>query len=109
MGCPVGFRHSAETRARMRGNRNAAGHEYPAAYREAAAVRERGNRHTVDATIKGECVYCGGPATGYDHVVPWSRGGSNAPENTVVCCISCNASKGNRTPEEWLAAGLVTL
>lgn len=31
-----------------------------------------------------------------DHVVPLSRGGSNALDNLVPCCTSCNSSKGAR-------------
>lgn len=36
-----------------------------------------------------------------DHIIPLSRGGSNYPDNIVICCISCNASKGNKLPNEW--------
>ncbi len=48
------------------------------------------------------CQYCGatgGPLT-VDHVVPVSRGGATSWENCVACCPSCNARKGDRTPEE---------
>lgn len=31
-----------------------------------------------------------------DHVTPRSRGGSNRLENLVLCCLTCNSSKGNR-------------
>ena len=61
----------------------------------------RGNQNAKMAPIKGECVYCGAPATTYDHVIPISRGGSDTADNMVVACVSCNPSKGNRTPEEW--------
>lgn len=46
------------------------------------------------------CVYCGAPATINEHVVPRSRGG----RLTLPSCRPCNASKGARTPEEWLIA-----
>lgn len=52
--------------------------------------------------VKGECVYCGKPATERDHVIPRGRGGVE----TVLACHTCNDSKGQRTPDEWLAAGL---
>lgn len=52
---------------------------------------------------KFQCHYCGSDTDlTRDHVVPRSRGGSNDPENIVYACRSCNAAKGNRTPEEWL-------
>ena len=46
------------------------------------------------------CAYCGGHATTVDHVLPRSRGGRDAWENLVACCVRCNNSKGDRTPEE---------
>jgi 5-methylcytosine-specific restriction endonuclease McrA len=36
----------------------------------------------------------------FDHVLPRSRGGRTTWENIVTCCIECNSSKANRTPEE---------
>lgn len=48
------------------------------------------------------CSYCGttqGPFE-IDHVVPWSRGGGNEPENLRVSCRSCNRQKYNRDPLE---------
>ncbi|MFI5206999.1 MAG: HNH endonuclease [Gemmatimonadales bacterium] len=35
-----------------------------------------------------------------DHLIPLSRGGSNAWTNVVTACSSCNARKGNHLPEE---------
>ena len=35
-----------------------------------------------------------------DHLVPLSRGGTNAWTNVVTACSSCNARKGNHLPEE---------
>jgi len=31
-----------------------------------------------------------------DHVIPRSRGGSNAPDNLVPCCQQCNLRKSNK-------------
>jgi hypothetical protein len=49
-----------------------------------------------------QCVYCGTKETlTLDHVIPYSKGGSDEPENLSTCCQSCNSKKHARTPEEW--------
>ena len=50
------------------------------------------------------CWWCGKTIkSGYhvDHVIPLSRGGSNAPENIVISCPRCNLSKSDKLPQEW--------
>jgi hypothetical protein len=47
-----------------------------------------------------ECVYCGALSTELDHVVP-------GQPDTVPACRTCNASKGGRSPEQWLRDGLL--
>lgn len=48
------------------------------------------------------CVYCGATENlSLDHVIPQSRGGSHEPDNLACCCLTCNSSKGDRTPQEW--------
>jgi len=52
-----------------------------------------------------QCRYCGTTraALTIDHVVPVCRGGPNTLENLVVCCVSCNSSKGTKTLySEWI-------
>ena len=50
------------------------------------------------------CMYCGErfktSDLTLDHVIPRSRGGSQAWDNLVSCCAKDNHRKGNRTPEE---------
>jgi 5-methylcytosine-specific restriction endonuclease McrA len=65
------------------------------------------HRRAVPVTRRGvlrrdgfRCAYCGGPASTVDHVLPRSRGGPDSWENLVACCVRCNNSKGDRTPEE---------
>ncbi len=50
------------------------------------------------------CQYCGdkdGPFEA-DHIMPKSRGGTDEERNLVCACRSCNRSKKDRTPEEWM-------
>jgi 5-methylcytosine-specific restriction endonuclease McrA len=47
------------------------------------------------------CTYCGDPCRGWDHVVPFVRGGLNLATNLVPCCQPCNSSKNNRLVSEW--------
>lgn len=48
-----------------------------------------------------DCAYCLQPATTWDHVVPFSKGGSDERWNMAPACRPCQLSKGDRTPEEW--------
>lgn len=49
---------------------------------------------------RNRCGYCGTHATTIDHVMPRSRGGVDTWENLVACCVTCNNTKSNRTPQE---------
>jgi hypothetical protein len=55
------------------------------------------------------CAYCGaaveaGAQLTLDHLVPVSKGGTNAPANLVTCCHKCNCSRGNRTVASFARA-----
>ena len=52
------------------------------------------------------CHYCGlfSPDGQVDHIIPLSRGGTDALENLAWACADCNNSKGDRTPSEWQAS-----
>lgn len=66
---------------------------------------------TVWDRCGGRCHYCGvqmvrrGGRNMFtlDHVIPRSRGGSNALSNLVGCCTECNNDKGSLTGEEYAA------
>ncbi|WP_160312278.1 HNH endonuclease [Streptacidiphilus albus] len=60
-------------------------------------------RKTVKAAIALQpyCLWCFttgspvNPLTG-DHIVPLSKGGTNAPTNVRVLCRTCNSTRGNQ-------------
>ncbi len=58
------------------------------------------------------CIYCGvqfieadqnrKTRRTWEHIINDIR--INGPENIALCCGSCNASKGNKTLQEWLTS-----
>lgn len=52
----------------------------------------------------GLCAYgCGSPAAAWDHLIPWSSGGSfRWPGNAVPACDRCNQSKNDSAPGPWV-------
>lgn len=93
------------------------------AYRNRLLRKRAQRRAVVEGAINPEeiqalldsaraCAYCGAPFESMpffeddrtiDHVIPLLRGGEHVIENVVVCCRSCNSSKGARTLDEWRA------
>ena len=67
----------------------------------------------VNPLTRQVCHYCGTDCTGHhhwDHHIPISKGGPEAPWNLVVSCPTCNLSKSDRLPESMFCdeLGLVT-
>jgi len=49
------------------------------------------------------CEYCGEiDDLSWDHLIPRSRGGPDSAENLVLCCRSCNSSKGSKGLYAWI-------
>jgi 5-methylcytosine-specific restriction endonuclease McrA len=69
--------------------------------RQNAVTFSRRNVFKRDHTT---CQYCGArPGSEeltIDHIVPRSQGGLTTWENCVLACVSCNARKANRTPDQ---------
>ena len=65
---------------------------------EADRERMRNKRGgALSGGVRGKsCEYCGGEATGVDHIIPTSAGGLDVDGNVVACCLRCNASKNSR-------------
>jgi 5-methylcytosine-specific restriction endonuclease McrA len=57
------------------------------------------------------CRYCAwvGPDIDFevDHILPKSRGGSDAAGNLQIICSGCNREKGERTHEEYVLFRIV--
>ncbi|WP_419996703.1 HNH endonuclease [Streptomyces boninensis] len=47
------------------------------------------------------CVYCGQQATGCDHLLPVTKGGTNDLDNLVPACRRCNSSRSRRDLIGW--------
>lgn len=61
-------------------------------------------RRLVLESCAGLCFYCQQKsATVTDHVIPLSRGGTNAITNLLPSCFSCNVRKGDKTAFEYFA------
>ncbi len=62
------------------------------------------SRRNVAKRDHHTCQYCGGQPGGdgitIDHVVPRSQGGATSWTNCVAACVTCNARKADRTPEQ---------
>lgn len=72
----------------------------------ATVGRRRGITPSLHQSIiaEGYCHYCRGftpDVLEVDHLIPWSRGGSDDVENLVPACWRCNQEKSDRTPAEW--------
>lgn len=48
------------------------------------------------------CIYCGGAAQCFDHVIPKKKGGADSEDNLVPACTACNTAKSDRTLDYFL-------
>lgn len=64
-------------------------------------------KNTVYDKYNGYCAICGMPVSKtkmtIGHKIPLSQGGTNAIDNLMLACLSCNQAKNNWTMEEFLA------
>jgi 5-methylcytosine-specific restriction endonuclease McrA len=73
-------------------------------YEKMPRQRANFNRKTLFNRDQHQCQYCGSrpgnEELSLDHVLPKSRGGKTTWNNIVCACVTCNAKKADRTPEE---------
>ena len=64
----------------------------------------RPNRRNIFLRDNYTCAYClkqlNSEELSIDHILPKSRGGGESWGNLITACKTCNAKKGDRTPEE---------
>jgi hypothetical protein len=62
------------------------------------------SHYARDVRKMGRCQYCGMECRRLtrDHIRPRSHGYRNGPDNTAMCCSSCNTRKGTQWLGEWL-------
>ena len=68
-------------------------------------TRERVRKHREKKLSGLTCAYCGSKATGYDHIIPVTKGGTDEEMNLVPCCPDCNREKNNRPLDVFLNTG----
>lgn len=74
-----------------------------ATIREQTRKRVARHREKQRALIANTpCQYCGGVATGYDHILAIARGGTDTEENKVPCCSECNRIKNDKPLVDFL-------
>jgi len=62
------------------------------------AIRE----YIRERELPDQCLYCGSSENlSYDHLIARNRNGPDIPDNVVLCCRTCNSSKGDRGVYEW--------
>lgn len=75
-------------------------------YQLADGFKSAVSRHIPEAVKRavwnrdgGQCVLCGafgrGACLEFDHIIPFSRGGSNSESNLRILCRPCNSDKSN--------------
>jgi hypothetical protein len=74
-----------------------------------AGLPEADREHLLDM-FKGQCAYgCGRSVSCWDHVIPWSAGGSfKSPGNAVPACKPCNQQKSDNDVWAWIDRGLAS-
>lgn len=72
--------------------------------RRVAAMGIKSDHREIEKRLRlfDACVYCGSQhGNTVEHLVPVSKGGTNATWNLYVACKRCNSSKGARQFLEW--------
>lgn len=88
-----------------------------AAHAAATSANQRSNRKGLPGRLvaddlealwlrQPECIDCGIPCRGVDHIVELADGGPNQPDNLANRCLSCNVRKSNQARAARKLVGL---
>lgn len=112
----AGRRHYAENTEKRKANvrrwleANPTAKRVESSQRRAKAAAAGGSYSRADLVARlkaqaGLCWWCRKPLVGKayhaDHIIPLSKGGSNAASNICCACPTCNLSKGPKMPYEF--------
>ena len=77
-------------------------HKYQSKQKLRQQLIEAYGQIASDGRRIAQCAYCGTTkgSIEVEHILPVARGGTDGWNNRVLACATCNARKGNRTPEE---------
>lgn len=53
-------------------------------------------------SLGNKCIYCGAPASEFDHWIPKTRGGDNSDANLVSACVIRNRGKNDLDGEQFI-------
>ncbi len=65
-------------------------------------VRQQVNASVIIERDGGVCVYCHDPAEVADHFDPWIHSHSNALDNLIACCATCNSIAGSKVFDTFI-------
>lgn len=56
----------------------------------------------IDMILRDPCVFCGAASGSVDHIVPVAKNGTSECNNLAPACLSCNASKRDKSLLEFM-------
>lgn len=90
------LRYKWEESKRIKDNSKYCSDDCKASHSPRRVAIKKSVREAVMQRDHGKCRYCGKKARHIDHIVPYSKGGSNSMTNLVAACTTCNCAINDR-------------